>query len=61
MACEKCWYDASWRSAWNGRSVAENYGDLLEERRDNPCTLEEQSGKAISEENINARPKPTLH
>ena len=34
--CEKCWADAM--------GIAEEYFQLLHERKDNPCTLEEQAG-----------------
>jgi len=44
MACEKCWGDAFLRMLMNGKGQAENYRDLLEERKDNPCTPEEQRG-----------------
>lgn len=43
--CEKCWGDAYILSRWNGKSQAVNYVDLLEERKDNLCTPEQQSGK----------------
>jgi hypothetical protein len=35
--CEKCWNDA------NGRAA--EYARLLELRKDNPCTPEEQAGE----------------
>ena len=44
MTCEKCWGDAYKRMLYTGRGQAECYRELLEERRDNPCTLEEQRG-----------------
>lgn len=43
--CEKCWGDAYLRSRINGKPQYENYKDLLEERKDNPCTPEQQAGK----------------
>jgi hypothetical protein len=44
MMCEKCWGDAYLRSYGTGRSQAECYRELLDERKDNPCTEEEQKG-----------------
>ena len=45
-ACEKCWADAFHRWMCNPyKSQAEHYKDLLEERKDNPCSEEEQRGK----------------
>jgi hypothetical protein len=41
-ACEKCWSDAYMRSRWNGKSQSDNYQDLLQERRTNPCSKEQQ-------------------
>lgn len=43
-ACEKCWADAYYPSTHNGLSQYENYLKLLEARKDNPCTPEEQRG-----------------
>lgn len=46
MACEKCWGDAYLR--WMGNpehTQAEHYAALLEERKDSPCTAEEQLGR----------------
>ena len=36
--------DAYLRSRLNGRSQAENYEELLKERKDSPCTPEQQAG-----------------
>lgn len=45
-ACEKCWADAYRRQADEPmKSQAEHYRDLLEERKDNPCTPEQQRGE----------------
>lgn len=33
MVCEKCWGDAYMRSRVNGRTQADNYRELLEERK----------------------------
>ena len=45
MACEKCWSDAYRRSYFNPeKTQADYYTELLEERKDNPCTLDEQRG-----------------
>lgn len=43
-ACEKCWGDAFVRSLGSLKSQVEHYNDLLEERKDNPCTKEQQKG-----------------
>lgn len=40
-ACEKCWSDAHMGMS---PGVAEVYARLLERRKDNPCTPEEQAG-----------------
>lgn len=40
--CEQCWADAMMRSRVNGKSQTENYQDLLEERKDNPCIPEKE-------------------
>ena len=52
--CEKCWADAYVRSLENGKSQYDNYLDLLEERRDNPCpqnTLAEGHSLALRDGN----------
>jgi len=41
---EKCWNDAFTRSRWSGKDQADCYHDLIEERKDNPCTPEDQAG-----------------
>ena len=44
--CEKCWRDAFTRSCNDPfKSQTEAYLELLKEREDNPCTIEEQEGK----------------
>lgn len=43
--CEKCWSDACFKSRSTGKSKTECYHEFLEERKDNPCTLEEQAGE----------------
>ncbi len=43
-ACEKCWRDASLEAHLRGGTVAQRYRELLEERKDTPCTEEEQRG-----------------
>jgi hypothetical protein len=43
MACEKCWNDAYRRWYFDpSKSQAEHYAELLEERKNEPCTKEEQ-------------------
>ena len=45
-ACEKCWSDAYRRSMANpSKSQTRHYCDLIEERKDSPCTPEQQLGK----------------
>lgn len=45
MVCEKCWRDAYMRMIVDPvRSQTSHYYELLEERKDNPCTEEEQRG-----------------
>lgn len=61
MACEKCWGDAyfRWRFVDGGKSQSEHYRELLEERKDAPCTPDEQAGSVYSEDSEaenNARP-----
>lgn len=46
-ACEKCWSDAYFESRVNGRPQADEYRRLLDERKDSPCTPEEQQGGPI--------------
>jgi len=42
-ACEKCWQDAYRRMLEHPmKSQTEHYQDLLEERKNNPCSKEEQ-------------------
>ena len=46
-ACERCWADAYTRmhTRQDGRSQYEHYVDLLNERRNHPCTEDEQRGE----------------
>jgi len=43
-ACEKCWEEARLRSLNSGKSTTDEYQKLLDERRDNPCSPEDQHG-----------------
>jgi hypothetical protein len=45
MACEECWGDAWMISLHTGRTQTECYEELLQQRKDNPCTKEEQEGQ----------------
>lgn len=47
-ACEKCWGDAYIRSMLSGKPQVDCYYDLLEERKANPCTPEEQRGEGYA-------------
>lgn len=44
-ACEKCWGDAFSISYGTSQTQSEAYQELLEERKENPCTPEEQAGQ----------------
>ncbi len=44
-SCEKCWDDAGMRSRFNGKSKIECYNEILEERKDTPCSPKEQAGQ----------------
>ena len=43
--CEKCWRDAGAEAFSTQGDKVEIYHRLLEERRETPCTLEEQCGE----------------
>lgn len=44
--CEKCWGDAYMRMLGEpSKSQTEHYKDLLNERKDNPCTPAQQRGQ----------------
>ena len=48
MICEKCWADASLRQASFGGAQVDHYNDLLEERKDMPCSkLEQREGEEL--------------
>ncbi len=51
-ACEKCWADAYIRVINNPmKSQTEHYQDLLEERKNNPCSeIEQKYGRAENAE-----------
>jgi len=46
-ACEKCWNDAY---NYGMGDQPKKYRELLEERKDNPCTPREQAGQWWDEE-----------
>jgi len=50
-ACERCWGDAFHKSRITGRSQGECYTELIEERKNKPCTQKEQAGDYWNEEN----------
>jgi hypothetical protein len=53
MACEKCWGDAYLRMRSNPyKTQAEHYRELLEERKGNPCSKEQQRGAAAALEDF---------
>ena len=45
MMCEKCWGDAFTIAYGSGKNQSECYRELLEERKDNPCTPKQQAGQ----------------
>lgn len=49
--CEKCWGDAYVRMNMLGGCQAEHYEKLLKERKDKPCTPEEQRGAEPTSQN----------
>jgi len=48
--CEKCWSDAYMRSRDTGKSQTECYYELLEERKDNPCPVQEDNEESDSQD-----------
>lgn len=50
-ACEKCWGDAYFRHTATGKDQHDCYRELLEERKDDPCSIEDQAGEWWDEEN----------
>lgn len=50
MLYEKCWADAYARVYGAARDQYEAYKELLEERKDHPCTPQEQAGDWWDEE-----------
>ena len=49
MICEKCCADAYRRMLSTGKSQTACYLELLDERKDNPCSEKEQRGKEASD------------
>jgi len=53
MACEKCWADAYMRWMSNPeKDQAEHYRELLAERKDHPCTPEQQAGQMWPDDEV---------
>ncbi len=51
MICEKCWTDAYHRSVSDPtKPQVDHYHDLIEERKNNPCSPSEQAGDWWDEE-----------
>ena len=50
MMCEKCWREAYLKSHYTGKSQYDCYLELLEKRKDKPCTPREQAGGWWNEE-----------
>lgn len=47
-ACEKCWADAHLRMQANPmKAQVDHYHDLLKERRETPCSPDEQKGVSV--------------
>ncbi len=60
MACEKCWTDAFRRHLQNPfKGQAEHYRELVEERKDNPCSPADQLGERTTETNDEGLVTPT--
>ena len=57
--CEKCWSDSYLFSYGTDISQTEKYHELLKERKDNPCTPEEQAG--LDAENCPKCKRKTMH
>ena len=49
-ACEKCWSDSFASARGTGDSQTDCYYQLLEERKDNPCSPKEQAWQWWDEE-----------
>ena len=45
LNCEKCWDDAGIRASTTGKTKMDCYHELLNERKNNPCTPKEQAGQ----------------
>ncbi len=45
MMCEKCWGDAYTRSRMTHKMQSDCYLEILEERKDNPCSPQKQAGQ----------------
>ena len=43
--CEKCWADAYLRAMVSGQPQSQHYRELLNERKDRPCSPQEQAGQ----------------
>ena len=48
-SCEKCWSDAYFESRVSGKGQSDCYTELVQERKDNPCTPEQQAGMDAEE------------
>lgn len=49
-SCEKCWSDAYFKSISTGKYQGECYQQLLEKRKNNPCSPQEQAGQFWDED-----------
>ena len=49
-SCEKCWNDAYLQSFGTGKSQGEVYYEILEKRKNNPCSEKEQAGQFWDQE-----------
>lgn len=51
MICEKCWGDAWGRVICDSsKTISQHYLDLLEERKNRPCTSQQQAGQFWDEQ-----------
>jgi len=44
IVCEKCWEEARNRCQSQGGNVLDHYGEILQEKKNKPCTPQEQGG-----------------
>lgn len=56
MTCEKCWNDAYGGGYFGGcETQTHRYHQLLQERKDKPCTKKQQGGELKKAEDMNVK------